>query len=328
MQALAGLAAQAAAKVPGAASVLPTSLTPTPPPATGLKGFLSKGFTVPWWLHIFITGIAPFLVLIPFVGPAVFTFPYTFGVNGINLLATNSMGWAAAKAALNFMCQTIGQVISIYLPGWWSPYLKAFLYYANPWFVFDILQAYNPKFKEEGYKIPFWNKQTNSVLEKKGTRTNVDIGFTDLSGTTSYGLMGAIPIGAMLVLLLPAFYTMSANFPPEISAKMNPILDSITTLGGAITGIAGGGIGTFVLLPKLISSLQSSASSIMAGGDPVQSGGSGIPTINEVAENMLKQNGGGTDPESGVFMGILAITILGGISLAVTRRKGVSASKL
>ena len=322
MQALAQAAAQAASKVPGATSVLPKGLapTPTPAPATGIKGFLSKGFAVPWWLHIFITGIAPLLVLLPYVGPAVFTFPYTFGVNGINLLATNSMGWAAAKAGVNFMCQTISAVLALHLPGWWTPYLKAILYYANPWFVFDILQVYNPKFKDEGYKIPFWNKQTDSVLEKKGKRTNANVGYTDLSGTTTYGLMGAIPIGAMLVLLLPAFYTMSANFPPELSAKMNPILDSITSVGGAVAGIAGGGIGSFVLLPKLISSLQTSASSIMAGGAEEQTGG-GIPTINEVAEKMLKQSGGGTDPESGVFMGILAITVLGGISLAVARRK-------
>jgi hypothetical protein len=326
MDALLGAAAKA---VPGADAVMSKipGASPGATPATGLSGFLSKGFNAPWWLHIFITGIAPLLVLVPFVGPTIFTFPYTFGVNGINLLASNSMGWAAAKAALNFMCQTMSQLLSIYLPGWWSPYLKAILYYANPWFVFDILQVYNPKFKDEGYKIPFWNKQTDSVLEKKGKRKNVNIGFTDASGVVSYGLMGAIPIGAMAVLLLPAFYTMSANFPPELSAKMNPVLDMITSVGTAIAGIAGGGIGTFVLLPKLMSSLQTGTASIMSGGESIQTGG-GIPSVNELAENMLKQSGGGTDPESGVFMGILAITVLGGLSLAVIRRKGLSDSTL
>lgn len=320
MQALGGLVTSA---VTGKAAPV------TPPSTSGFQQFFSKGFLIPWWAHIFLTGIAPLLLLVPYIGPSVFTFPYTFGVNGINLLATHSMGWGAAKAAFNLMCSTLAKILAIYLPGWWTPFLNGILHYANPWFVFDILQVYNPKFKTEGYKIPFWNKQTNSVLESKGTRATADIGYTDKDGKVSFGLMSTIPIAAMIALLLPAFYTMSANFPPEIAAKMNPVLDMITTIGGGIAGVAGGGIGTFVLLPNLISTVQSQFTTLMAGGDPPPQQG-GMPTIHEVAESVLRngQQGGGIDTESGVFIGILAITAIGGLSLALVRRKGLSSSTL
>ena len=327
MEALAGLAS----KIPGLPTSLPGSIPtpPAPPAPTGIKGFLSKGFTIPWWMHIFLTGIAPFLILIPYIGPTLFTFPYTFGVNGLNLLASNSMSWAAMKAVFNFLFQTLGKVVASKVPGWFGPYIKAFLYYANPWFVFDILQVYNPRFKDDGYKIPFWNKKVNSTIEAKGKRTTADIGHTDANGKATYGLMSVVPMAAMAVLLLPALYTMSDNLPPEMTAKMEPFLNMITTVGAGIAGLAGGGIGTFVLLPNLISSVQSQMSGLMSGGnveEVVQTGGGNIPTINEVSEAMLKnavQNGGG-DTESNVFMGILAFTIVGGISLALVRRKGSS----
>jgi hypothetical protein len=139
--------------------------------------------------------------------------------------------------------------------------------------------------------------------------------------------MSPIPIGAMCVLLLPAFYTMTANFPPELSAKINPILDMITTVGGGLAGIAGGGIGTFVLLPQLMTKIQTGFSSIMSGGGdenvPRVQGGGGIPTIDEIAENVLRNSPqmGGAQAEGGAFMGILALTVASGIAVALTRRK-------
>ena len=316
-----------ASKLSGLATGLPVS-TSTPPASgsSGLKGFLSKGFVLPWWAHIFLSGIAPFLILIPYAGPTLFSFPYTFGVNGLNLLASNSMGWAAVKAVFNLLFQTLSRVIALKFPGWWNPYIKAILYYANPWFVFDILQVYNPRFKDDGYKIPFWNKKVNSTIESKGKRTTSDIGYTDLSGNRTYGTMSAVPIGAMMVLLLPALYTMSENLPPEITSKIEPFLNTITTIMTGVAGIAGGGIGTFVILPNLITSVQTQITGLMAGGNqekPVQTGGSNIPTINELTEKMLKESAqsGGGDIEGSVFMGILAFTILGGLSLALVRRK-------
>jgi hypothetical protein len=331
-----------------ASSFLGSSTTGTSPasPASSTS-FLSKGIGLPWWAHIFLTGIFPLLVLIPYIGPTIFTFPYTFGVNGINLLATNSMTWAAAKAAFNLSCQAMAEMIAIQSTDqWWLPALRAILYYANPWFVFDMIQIFNPDFIHQGYKIPFANIQTDASL-KPGSKTTLkdsDIGYTvDVSGhrvdykasldakgkqkagyTTTYGKMSTIPIAACIALLLPAMYTMNSFFPPQLQAKVQPVLDTIMTVGGGITAIAGGGIGSFVLLPNLIGSVQTGIQGLMSGGDApsVQTGG-GIPSIQQVATSMLRPSTK-EDDESKFFLGVLAFTIFGGISLAVIRKKGVS----
>jgi hypothetical protein len=320
--------------------------------SSSAPSFLSKGIGLPWWSQIFITGIFPLLILVPYVGPTLFNFFYTFGVNGINLLATNSMTWAVAKAAFNLSCQAMAEMIASESTGqWWLPAVKAILYYANPWFVFDIIQVYNPNFRTEGFKIPFANIQTDSSL-KPGSTTALkdsDIGYTvDPSGvkiaynrtvdskgvqkegyTTTYGKMSTIPIAASIALLLPAMYTMSAFFPPELQAKVKPVLDTIMTVGGGITAIAGGGIGSFVLLPKLIGSVQDGITGLMTGGAPPSSQtGGGIPSVHDVAKSMLRPASTKEDDESKFFLGVLAFTIFGGLSLAVIRKKGVSGSSV
>jgi hypothetical protein len=321
----------------------------TPAPASG-QSFLSKGFKLPWWAHIFLTGIFPLLVLIPYVGPTIFTFPYTFGVFGINLLASNSMTWAAAKAGFHLACQAMAEMIAVQSTGqWWLPALRAILYYANPWFVFDIVQVFNPEFVKQGYKIPFANMQTDSSLNPASTKplTESHIGYTvDMSAnridyaetldkkgvqktgyTTSYGKMSTIPIAASIALILPAMYTMSSFFPPALQAKINPVLSTIVTVGGGITAVAGGGIGSFVLLPNLIGSVQTGITGLMAGGDPVQKGG-GFPSLDDVAKSMLRTPPTKEDDESKFFLGVLAFTVFGGLSLAVIRNKGLSVSSI
>jgi hypothetical protein len=71
--------------------------------------------------------------------------------------------------------------------------------------------------------------------------------------------------------------------------------------------------------------IQTGFSSIMAGGGDVQplQGGGGIPTIDEVAERVLRNSPqlGGAQAEGTVFMGILALTVASGIAVALTRRK-------
>jgi len=137
-------------------------------------------------------------------------------MNGANLLVSGSMGWAGAKFGSNYLCQGAYTLIATMNPGQpWLPYLKAFLYYANPWFTFDIVQSFSPYFHEEGYKTPFktmfldsnisinqgikaWNrgqrvaKELNKPVDPaypkplKATLKESDIGFippqTDLSG--------------------------------------------------------------------------------------------------------------------------------------------------
>jgi hypothetical protein len=274
-------------------------------------------------------------------------------------------------------CNLLADLLQVYFGGrWWLPVVQSILQYANPWFVFDILQVWNPNFVKEGYKIPFWNKQVNSTLEANKLRTERDIGWPVVSKLDSksqaiayqneegnpityavnsagkasfngkllsnpgpvnldatmlpfvkYGWMGAIAFGACLVLVLPALYTMAETFPPEIQAKMVPVLNTVFTLGGAVTAIAGGGLGTFVLLPKLGSILQANMTSVFAGGggDGNQTGGGkkDIPSVEDVAQRLL---GGKADNESTFFMGTLAVIVLGGFSLALVRIKNLSAT--
>ena len=186
---------------------------PPPPPYT--KGTLK--WPVPKWMHTLLTGIFPFLPFIPYIGPAFFSLFSTWGSNGANLLLTNSMGWALAKAGFNYACRGAYMLVAMANPGqWWLPVVKNILYYANPWYVFDMVQAQSETFAEEGYKLPFvqnmylnaniqerqniiaWNKAERVKIRKGETPhalypkcfasrlTQDDIGFneplTDISG--------------------------------------------------------------------------------------------------------------------------------------------------
>lgn len=133
---------------------------------------------LPLWAHKLLTGIFPFAAfqpivnLIPGLGPlyqavcaVLFSAFYTLGSNGANLLVSGSMGWGGMKFASNQMLKGLYFLLSKKYPGqWWLPYLKSFIKYANPWFTFDILQTYSPRFSREGYKLPFLNKFLNSTI--------------------------------------------------------------------------------------------------------------------------------------------------------------------
>jgi len=71
-------------------------------------------------------------------------------------------------------------------PGqWWLPYLKSFIKYANPWFTFDIVQTYSPRFAREGYKLPFINKYLNAnIAENETTKlaNKMKVGQLDANG--------------------------------------------------------------------------------------------------------------------------------------------------
>jgi len=148
-----------------------------------IQGIFSK--PIPLWAHRLLTGIFPFAAFQPFVslipgaGPlyqavcaVVFSAFYTLGSNGANLLVSGSMGWGGMKFASNQMLKGLYFLLSKMYPGqWWLPYLKSFIKYANPWFTFDILQTYSPRFSQEGYKIPFLNKFLNAnIAENEVTK--------------------------------------------------------------------------------------------------------------------------------------------------------------
>jgi hypothetical protein len=216
----------------------------------------------------------------------------------------------------------MSDMLTVYFPGkWWSPVVKAILLYANPWFVFDILQIYNPKFAKEGYKIPFWGKKTSSNLEAGNPPTRSDIGWvTKESGgkkSISYGSMGVVGFGACIALLLPALYTMSASFPASIQSKIVPVLNSIFSVGGMITALAGGGLGTLVIFPQLISSVQGNLTQVMTGGNRTD-----IPSLESVADSLLMKPA--DKEESRIFLGVLTIAAICGGVIALVRAKDFS----
>jgi hypothetical protein len=99
---------------------------------------------------------------------------------------------------------------------------------------------------------------------------------------------------------------------------------------GSVTAIAGGGIGTIVVIPQIISALKTNAGEVSTGLASLPSApqaGGGIPSLGEVAKGILSkkfnQSGGGSDPASTIFLGILSVAALGGISLAVIRSKAL-----
>ena len=318
-----------------------TSTTPAEPSGQSvLKGALASGFTLPLWSHLFFTGMLPGGPLIPYAGPFFFSFIHTFGVNGINLLVSNSMSWAAGKALLNLILSQIGGFIAIVYSGnWWAPYLKNFLLYGNPWFVFDIVQVlgavagYNAPFTVRGYKIPFANSQTDSALVPGSTisKNNKSIGFkatvTDSDGNktkaaATFGLMTAIPIAAILVLFMPALTLMSDNLPPQIKSAIDPVINNVFWVVGIISSLVGGtvGIGSVAtMLPTILSYMKPAAPAVQTGG------GNNMPTVEEIVGKLVQD--GGAKPESSAFMGILAFTVVAGISLAAIRGKQILPTK-
>ena len=305
-----------------------------------LRTLIAGGMQIPWYAHIFLTGILPFLSMIPFIGPFFFSAFTLLGSNGMNLLASNSMSWAAAKAASNLMCRMIADVMTVKFPGKpWMPYLRAILYYANPWVVFDMSQVFNPNFVNEGYKIPFWDKKVNATLAATNPApTMKDIGGVLLdakgkpvvgedgkpTGEKAYGWIGAAFWGAVIVLAFPYVSTIISALPPEMQAKALPFTNLITTVIGGFAAVAGGGIGTFVLIPNMISGAQSQITALMSGGGGGDQKGEVVPSLQEVAESLLKeggQSGGGEALESGLFAGVLSLIAFGGIVVGLTRLK-------
>jgi hypothetical protein len=326
-------------------------LTQAPTPATPdtlLKKVFNSGFPLPLWAHLFLTGMIPGGPLIPYLGPFVFSFLHTFGINGVNLLVSNALSWAAAKALLGIIMTQIANFVSvIYSDRWWMPYMKNFLVYGNPWFVFDIIQVVgavaglNEPFKMRGYKIPFLDKQVDSeIVPPNKATTNKSIGFmpkpvtnpdgSQTSGTKTFGLLWSIPIAAILVLFMPALTLMSANLPPEIKAQIDPLIANIFWVVGLVSGIVGGtlgvgGLATFT--PTILSWMKPdaiAAAVTQAGGGATDA----MPSVKDIADSLIQKGGAKKEGgEASAFMGILGFTVVAGIGLALVRGKQMLPSK-
>ena len=333
-----------------AAAKLLTAPTPTVASveAAGKKE-VQRWFNLPidWWTHVILTGIAPFLILIPFVGQIGLAIPYMWGLNGINILASTTgkdSTWAIAKAAFYWGCKLISEYIDVEFGGqWWGPIVRYILLYANPWFVYDIIQVWNPNFSKEGYKLPFFGKILNSKLVP-GSSTKPssvkDFGwkYTDANGVehVTYGMMGPVAIGAAITLIIPSLYSIFGALPASVTAGYKSTLDAIMLVVGGVAAVGGGGIGAMVVLPALKDKLLSYITPTAAPAAPVapptpqRGGGNAFPTVESVAKSLLKksQSGGGTHDLTGdyLFFGILGTVVVGGMTLAALRLKLSSGS--
>ena len=361
MQALLGMKNPLTTVTQKLSSINPLAKKATP--AAPSTGIMSRTIGKIW--HYVLTGVCPVLIFIPlfsYIFPSdssalaiinsilvtTFGMVYTFGINGVNLVASNSSYWAVGKFMFNQICITLSQILSIEYAGrWWLPLIQSILQYANPWYIFDIIRVYDPEFQNKGYKIPFLNKLANDNISNNRNLVPGDIGYIEKDElgkeTRTYGLFYKA-VGGILVFFLPGIYAIVDSLPAELKGKFQPFLDLFSSILGGVSALAGGGLG-IMLLPKLVSSVQGNITKLMRGGSEEhivqsgieQTGGSGenVPTVEEIAQSLLKnkstaQGGGGasTDPESATFMGLLGITVLGGISLALVRRKRVSAATL
>lgn len=356
------LAAAAQAAAAGMSATTPTVASVQAQGQAAVQGTFN--FPIERWVHIVLTGVFPMLMLIPYVGPFIFSIPYMWGVNGMNILVATSgsdTAWTAAKIGVYYACKVLSEYLDVeFGDQWWEPIIRYVLLYANPWFVFDIVQAspWNPNFEKEGYKIPFWGKLLNSKLGP-GAKTHPssakDFGwkYVDSKGhpvldakgvqQVSYGWMGPLSIGACIALIIPSLYSILGSIPAAASTGYKSVLDAIMLVVGGLAAVTSGGLGAVVVLPalkdKLVSYLNPAtvapaalapvavpAAVPTAAPVAARGGGYAQPTVQDVAESLLRkavQKGGGADADTSdyLFMGILSFIFVGGVSLAAVRSK-------
>jgi hypothetical protein len=289
-------------KLPGAA------VAAAAPAPTGLAKYIP--FTVEWFGLFILAGGIPFP-------------PFSYlGYGGLNLWAAGSLTYFAMKAATQAFLVFINTFVGVYYPDlWWVGYLLVL----NPWYVFDILQIFSPAFPQEGFKVPFTHFNPAKPL---GTPININGKKTFAAGKVTAPLLAAA-----FVFLGTGTYGLLHMLPPSITAGYKPIVNSVFAVLAGITAIAGGGAG-LMMLPTLMKTLQSnSAEYTQSVAAPQSGGGSELPSLEQVANNILDhkttQTGGGSEDESSnIFLGILTIITLAGISLALVRSKTESRRKI
>lgn len=302
--------------------------------------FFQEGFPVGWAGLLFLAGIIP---IQPFV---------MLGYSGMNLMAVGALAMAAAKAALQGFSMLISKMIDLYYPS--LSFYSAFFKY-NPWYVFDIVQMFSPKFAEEGFKTPFFH--------------------TSVGGEGGTGVINGTMLGLIVSLLSAGCYTLIQKLPKEVLATAKPTLDLVFMGIGSVGALSAGGLGAAMVLPELMKSAKGSLGEIKsavaapapsaaaasapstaptsgpAPSQPQKGGGLGnpgsvIPDLRQIASSMLGPaiagdpmpyhsrilNGGGrgaakkgepTDGEMLLFLGSLAVVAVGGLTLAAVRAKAI-----
>jgi hypothetical protein len=258
--------------------------------------------------------------------------PFSYlGFGGMNLWATNAMTWFFVKAGLQAMLVLGNTFLTTYYPNlWWLGYLLVL----NPWYVFDIIQMFSPAFAYEGYKVPFTTFNPAKPMSSSPRAPDGNGGMT-----FAYGKITPALLAAILAMLGTGTYGFLNMLPPSVTATYKPVINILFAVIGGVTALAGGGVASMVALPGLINTLRSSTTELKAGlastvttSAPMRGGGNtNLPSIEEVANKILKksQSGGSIeDVSSSIFLAALSFVTIGGISLALIRSSTESAKAI
>lgn len=322
------LAGQAGLQIPGGSTGQPPANPANPTPAGPVRdpSFFKDGNNLGKVYLIFLT-------LLPFIGSF-----------GINLVAVDATVWGMAKATLQGTLSVGTKFLLKYYPT--STLVTVFAYifsYLSPWYLYDIAQVFNPKFFDEGFKVPFIEKPIG------------------IKGDEAYWNMKVL--AAMLAAFSLAGLQILEWLPPQVTGAAKPWIQLGIALVG---GLAAAGAGGIAGLPAMYNAYKTWKGTMSGGGSaqrgggnakqgPAQKGaggrsdipgnytGSGIPSLREIASTMLGPNpagdsfpyssdkmsgGGGPSMEASVLgLGALAFITLGGISLALIRSKGEDGAK-
>lgn len=214
--------------------------------------FFQEGFPVGWAGLLFLAGIIP---VQPFV---------MLGYSGMNLMAVGALAMAAAKAALQGFSMLISKMIDLYYPS--LSFYSAFFKY-NPWYVFDIVQMFSPKFAEEGFKTPFFH--------------------TSVGGEGGTGVINGTMLGLIVSLLSAGCYTLIQKLPKEVLATAKPTLDLVFLGIGSVGALSAGGLGAAMVLPELMKSAKGSLGEIKSAVAAPASGAASAPSAPAAASGAV-----------------------------------------
>jgi hypothetical protein len=289
-----------------------------------MQSFIANGIPVGRWTLLFLTGVIPML---PFS---------SLGEYGVNLLvggggvkAGAAMG---AKAAFSAGSSVISNWLQATRPALWP---IIWLFKANPWYVFDILQTLSPAFEKDGYKIPFAKPTT---------------GRPALAAAGGVGKLTKISLSMIVGIIGASLYLLMQRLPPVVLGAAKPILDIVAIAIGGLGALSLGGFGFLTAFPNILSGVGKAAGELSnvvatappaaasAPAAPVQAGGghvgSQMPPLGEVASHLLgpdvapyssgiMSGGGGGSAGPGAdalfFWFTLMLVAGGGIALAASR---------
>jgi hypothetical protein len=247
------------------------------------KNLAYVGTPVSWFVVLIFAGIIP-------VAPMSF-----LGYAGANLMISGSPGWAAAKAGVQVASYLAGQFLAAYFPELW--FVSMILSY-SPWYIFDIVQMFDPEFQYLGFRTPFFTKSLGST-------------FNPAAGT--FGSITLIHVFVVILIMSLGGFTLVNMLPEEITRGFKPLLKTIFKAVAGITGLVGGGLAAFTAMPSMFSAMKGGA--VQEGGSAVQEGG-GKKTLDDIAKKMIGPDNSGA---AYFFIGVLLTAALGGLALSSTR---------